>query len=326
MPRVRQIRRAPTGLRAVATGGASPPRASATRGNHPLPSTAPKGRRTTTRISRCEPTPSPYSLPVPTRATNLRRAILRVLLFALIGAAATVLVAWGFALRGSVGNTTVQKISMSGWPRERAVEAPKRMRSSVPKGWLTLPEDVEGSLLVEHWRRTGPGLSTDSLDIYLMEARSTKMAPDRNCFMVQAGWPSRSLDCFALWDWDVVDSQLRPIVRWRFAIESRNQRETANLQARLLPARTKTTRRLPLRPLWPGFAVNTAFYGGLVFLLWSAPGFMRRRSRRRRGRCLRCGYELAGVAACPECGHQRAPTVREGSDHGSACPECGGAA
>ena len=40
----------------------------------------------------------------------------------------------------------------------------------------------------------------------------------------------------------------------------------------------------------------------LVFLLWSAPGFVRRQRRRRGGQCVVCGYELKGMTKCPECG------------------------
>jgi hypothetical protein len=62
---------------------------------------------------------------------------------------------------------------------------------------------------------------------------------------------------------------------------------------------------IPLRPVWPGFALNTLLYGGLAAGLWNAPGFGRRTVRSRRGLCPRCGYPRAGLAegtACPECG------------------------
>lgn len=59
---------------------------------------------------------------------------------------------------------------------------------------------------------------------------------------------------------------------------------------------------LPLRPVWPGFAVNAAFYAGMCWVLLAAPGVVRRWRRRRRGACAACGYDLAGLEACPECG------------------------
>ena len=64
---------------------------------------------------------------------------------------------------------------------------------------------------------------------------------------------------------------------------------------------------LPLRPIWPGFATNTVFYAAVLSLLWSSPFVVRRLIRRKRGRCIKCGYDLRGdfSAGCPECGWRR---------------------
>jgi hypothetical protein len=83
----------------------------------------------------------------------------------------------------------------------------------------------------------------------------------------------------------------------------------------IMVAEGQLTHGLPTLPLWPGFALDTAFYGGIVFLLWSAPGFVRRRSRLRRGACPACGYDLRGSSAggggvCPECGARYASLWR----------------
>lgn len=66
---------------------------------------------------------------------------------------------------------------------------------------------------------------------------------------------------------------------------------------------------LPNRVVWNGFLVNTAFYAMIWFALpWSFVQ-TRRAVRKRRGRCIKCGYDLRGASGggggsvCPECGH-----------------------
>lgn len=66
--------------------------------------------------------------------------------------------------------------------------------------------------------------------------------------------------------------------------------------------RERIWRRLPLRPIWSGFAINTLFYACLSWLVLFAPFAVRRHLRGRRGACGRCGYDLANLDACPECG------------------------
>jgi hypothetical protein len=65
-------------------------------------------------------------------------------------------------------------------------------------------------------------------------------------------------------------------------------------------------RPLPVRPLWPGFAINTIFYAAILRLPFAALGTLRRRRRIKRGLCPGCGYDLRGSASLtsPECGRQ----------------------
>jgi len=64
-----------------------------------------------------------------------------------------------------------------------------------------------------------------------------------------------------------------------------------------------TEKVLPYRPIWPGFAINTIFYATILWLPF-APFQLRRYVRVKRGRCIKCGYDLSHVEhkACPECG------------------------
>ena len=64
-------------------------------------------------------------------------------------------------------------------------------------------------------------------------------------------------------------------------------------------------RVIPLRPIWPGFAINTVFYAAILWLPF-APFQLRRFLRVNRGRCIKCGYDLRGTAhmICSECGHE----------------------
>ncbi len=61
-------------------------------------------------------------------------------------------------------------------------------------------------------------------------------------------------------------------------------------------------RRFPVRPMWPGFALNTLIYSGLVFTILLAPGVVRRSFRARSNRCIECGYMLLDAQRCTECG------------------------
>ncbi len=74
---------------------------------------------------------------------------------------------------------------------------------------------------------------------------------------------------------------------------------------------------LPVHPIWPGFAYNVAIYSvaawGLGWTLWQVPRAIRGKRRKARGCCVRCGYDLKGLAAgaaCPECGAEPRPPVQ----------------
>lgn len=125
--------------------------------------------------------------------------------------------------------------------------------------------------------------------------------------IVKAGWP---LPCLSSERRSSLPAQLSPGGGGRhWALKVRAPRHpTAG------PATLDGT--LPCRPLWRGLISNTIAFGavwGLVMLgakwVWRQRPSVR---RRRRGWCVRCGYDLLGDFAngCPECGWNRTNVSR----------------
>lgn len=93
------------------------------------------------------------------------------------------------------------------------------------------------------------------------------------------------------------------------------------------PIHSGVFRGLPLRPLWWGTLFNTAVYA----LIWypvlrtasRATMGLRKGRRSRLGRCVTkgCGYQLEGLAVCPECGVAQGEVLRRGSRVVDAEPE-----
>ncbi len=85
---------------------------------------------------------------------------------------------------------------------------------------------------------------------------------------------------------------------------------TPNGRTQMFPDSIQVGRwNLPNRVAWNGFFVDTAFYATIWFALPRSFTQTRRAVRKRRGLCMRCGYDLRGdsSAGCPECGWQREP-------------------
>jgi hypothetical protein len=110
----------------------------------------------------------------------------------------------------------------------------------------------------------------------------------RPCLRVEAGWPLRSVRGWA--------AGYEPIQHGEVEDAIVLTRHVANMRA---------IRLLPYAPMWPGFAINTLFYAGTLWLLFAAPFALRRRRRIKRGLCPKCAYPIGrgGTSdVCTECG------------------------
>lgn len=137
------------------------------------------------------------------------------------------------------------------------------------------------------------GASDPSLRLPTWVSNAMLAVDDTECVMVTAdeyGWPLPALG------WFLQTKGWPPQGSWGIPLPAR-----AVPQPPIFGSNAGD-RALPLLPLWPGLLANTAIYA----LLWAVSVLMlpavRRRARRRRGRCVRCNYEVLGLDTCPECG------------------------
>ncbi|MGI9014366.1 MAG: hypothetical protein ACR2GY_08970 [Phycisphaerales bacterium] len=104
------------------------------------------------------------------------------------------------------------------------------------------------------------------------------------------GWPMHAVSCE---------------VHWQTQVQNADILYTVAGGVQLPRDRSFNPRALPLRPIWPGFAINVLLYGLLWWLLLRMIAGFRSLRRARRGCCHACGYSrkgIAGDARCPECG------------------------
>ena len=69
-----------------------------------------------------------------------------------------------------------------------------------------------------------------------------------------------------------------------------------------MPSASPGSKVAPLLAIWSGFAINTVFYAGVLWLLFAAPFALRRRRRIKRGLCPKCAYPVGQSDVCTECG------------------------
>lgn len=204
----------------------------------------------------------------------MKRRLLPILLFLILGVLVNVIIAWA----GEVNRSRV-------YARTIAV---LQMRVK-PAGSIHIvtPPDVEPIRI----RMPKPPARASHPSGMAAGTRG-------RCIQVRSGWPLASLS--------------RDVHRAPCPLSSGSA--TSSIRTGLViqdaptPLNLAPPLHLAVRPVWPGLAVNTALFAFILWMLLAAtPRAVRRQIRRRRGRCIKCGYDLRGefVAGSPECGWNR---------------------
>jgi hypothetical protein len=241
----------------------------------------------------------------------VKRWTLRILLCLILltgGAITTVAVAWGLAYRMEID---------SHWRPTTDPIATTLLAEPSQHKWTVLVCQPTGAMKVISLRysveigtTTFPPTQThpQSLLPSWMERRDETVGAGR--IVEVYGWPSLSIGGEVAYEFD--DFSGYQGVRYSWGIPQPEEWRDYSFSS--FPSEPF----FPLRPIWPGFAIDTLFYtaiwGGVFFGFAGAKWAI----RRRRGRCPRCGYDLRGH------GHEGTPgEPRRHEGLGAGCPECG---
>jgi hypothetical protein len=204
---------------------------------------------------------------------------------------------------------------IGGPPNPYLPQAPSDILEHVPPAWLHNPYSPSPIGIVRLDRSTGfgldlirtmiqyePAISWSGLSLHTYELDT-----------VQAGWPARAVEMWITHD--LVDTDLlppgstRPRRRpdlggphgWSWGTPASSLLSSSGAFSEFPFYRAPCV--LPLKPRPLAFAVNTAFYATLAWLLCGGPASIRRAWRTRNHQCAACAYPIGTSPVCPECGN-----------------------
>jgi hypothetical protein len=204
----------------------------------------------------------------------VKRRIVFILIFLVAGALVNVAVAWGCA----AWSLAKRDYSNDWWSalqeQERADPTPK----------YVVVHDREVGFGIERtlYRREPTGFVSGVVLPFLVR--------------IDCGWPCRALTGEIE---DTRPGRTQPPNEWS---QSRNALVIGTNARSAAWRHPRGLMVLPLAPLWPGFVVNTAFYGAILWLLIPGPFALRRFVRVKRGLCPKCAYPMGESDVCTECG------------------------
>ncbi len=214
----------------------------------------------------------------------MKRRLLIAAIFLLAGAVVTVGVAWGLA-RWSDWLEVISFLSSDESPGLPSSGTPAATESN-PSAWRldNVPETWPDKPRLEVTYRMWWYLFTDQIS----PLDDTKLSTV-SLHELRFGVPTKSLACYEL---------------------GGNESGTWTYSWRYAWGRLGGEHPLPLRLIWPDFAVNTFFYAAILWLLIPGPFALRRFIRVRRSLCPKCAYPRGESAVCSECGHELPQRVR----------------
>lgn len=228
----------------------------------------------------------------------MKRRVLTLLVFLVLGGVVTVAVAWGFALR--LPATADDGVAYLSYQDDLTLIIQQRRgdvrltahhgRNTAFMGWPEIDRKTYEAMLP---RESG------FHDVKWIKEQLFLAKPPMGASALiehSHGWPMLTLM-----------GSMRFTYNWNASrTQSDGLYEIGPLSLGPFSTGQSYWRVLPLRPMWPGFAVNTVLYGFVLWLMVAMMFALRKQRRIRRGLCWRCAYNLRSMpvtsSACPECG------------------------
>ncbi len=193
----------------------------------------------------------------------MKRRMMFILLLLIGGAIVNLTVAWGLpAIWHEQWRSDAWRISIGMMSETSTPEPGRIVERRDGKTYMADHTQVTPSKIRTTWRIRAPW--------YAVEASRPRLhhLEDR---VLQSGWPLLAF-----------------------------QGEMTELHLQVEPVAGPTPR--PMRPIFPGFLINTLFYTAVLWLVSFAPFTARRLIRRRGGQCAKCAYPIGTSPVCTECG------------------------
>ena len=163
-------------------------------------------------------------------------------------------------------------------------------RHAGPERWASIQDPGSARAVIHAWEGT--------------EYRSVRWAAGEHIVYHRLGWPWR---CFESWWFIDPNPSLKPMLTPALGVQlGIYEKDAYNVFA--------APRLTPVVPVFPELLWSVLFYSAILAAVISGPRAARGWLRRRRGVCVRCGYNRNGIACsalCPECGHA-GPAPRQG--------------
>jgi len=202
----------------------------------------------------------------------------RIAIFLLLGAIVNVAIAWGFALTQDAADAASDEFLYS------HVDEPRWC-------FITVRDSGSEFIVASRFPFADVGWKYVPLAVpsWSMIAEKPIVRPEldhKMWFEAARGWPWLSMAGHLQLreDWEMIEES-----HWAIPLDTPKPLFLGG-------------RFLPLRPLWPGFVVNTILYAVVLWMALAGSVALRRWRRIGRKRCPACGYPRGTSPVCTECG------------------------